>query len=278
MAQVSKSRIAVNWTIHGGGTDGYYYRKKSEGKSVQDDFIRMKDLFDHINKLLESECKGRSITSIKNFRWTSPGASIVSNEDIDDQFRGIFQHPYWEEVYGNKSILTRDKLGMDRLHMPVTAGKVVGDDAPMWGPGELLKDLQLSMFDQDKYNALPNENHKKKYVSDNVFTNELLSTEYANKYTQTTSGDFGLWLQRYVETEYNGEFPPFEKAFPSEWTKETDQGKLEKDLQKFHDDIFHVAQEENQMLWNQGMKFMDTVEVTRKMGPWKDIFGYEYEF
>lgn len=255
LAQVSKSRIAVNWTIHGGGTDGYYYRKKSEGKSVQDDFINMKDLFDHINKLLKSECNGRSIKSIKNFRWTSPGASIVSNEDIDDQFRGIFEHPYWEEVYGNRSMETRDKLGRDRLHQPVTSGVGAPEDAETWGPGELLKDLQLSMFDQDNYDALPDEQSKKKYVSDNVFTNELLSTEYANKYTQTTSDDFGLWMQRYVESEIDdsGDFPHFKRAFPSEWTNETEQGKLKKELQKLHDDIFHVAQEENQKLKDEKM-------------------------
>ena len=255
LAQVSKSRIAVNWTIHGGGTDGYYYRKTSEGKSVQDDFIRMKDLFDHVNDELAKNCKeGRRITSIKNFRWTSPGASIVSNEDIDDQFRGIFEHPYWEEVYGNRSMETRDKLGRDRLHQPVTSGVGAPEDAETWGPGELLKDLQLSMFDQDKYDALTDEEEKKKYVSDNVFTNELLSTEYANKYTQMTSGDFGLWFQRYVESEsQDGSFSPFKRAFPSEWTNEEDQGKLKKDLQKLHDDIFNVAQKENQILKDEKM-------------------------
>ena len=29
------------------------------------------------------------------------------------------------------------------------------------------------------------------------------------------------------------------------------------------------AKDENELLWNQGMKFLDTVEGTRKLGPWR---------
>ena len=38
------------------------------------------------------------------------------------------------------------------------------------------------------------------------------------------------------------------------------------------------AKDENELLWNQGMKFLDTVEGTRKLGPWRDIFSYDYKF
>jgi|TARA_B110000914_G_C15512730_1_gene471659 organic radical activating enzyme len=38
------------------------------------------------------------------------------------------------------------------------------------------------------------------------------------------------------------------------------------------------AKEESKFLWDQGMTFLDEVEKTRKMGPWKDIFNYEFKF
>ena len=38
------------------------------------------------------------------------------------------------------------------------------------------------------------------------------------------------------------------------------------------------AKDQNEFLWNQGIKFLDTVEETRKMGPWRDIFDYEYKW
>ena len=38
------------------------------------------------------------------------------------------------------------------------------------------------------------------------------------------------------------------------------------------------AKDENEFLWNQGMKFLYTVEETRKLGPWRDIFDYEYKW
>ena len=218
LAQVSKSRIAVNWTIHGGGTDGYYYRKESKGKPVQDDFIRMKDLFDHINQELAKNCnEGRRIKSIKNFRWTSPGASIVSNEDIDDNFRAIFEHPYWYDMYGPR-YYTRSGLGKAQCHKPQTVGGETQETETdvMWGPGELLTDLHLALYDHDEYNAL-SEVEKKKYVSENVFTNELLSTEYASAYTKSVSSDFGLWMMQYTGEEE--ELPGFEKAFPKGFYK-----------------------------------------------------------
>ena len=156
-----KTRIAVNWTTHGGGTDGYYYRKESKGKPVQDDFIRMKDLFDHVNDELAKNCKeGRRITSIKNFRWTSPGASIVSNEDIDDNFRGIFEHPHWYDLYG-LPYTTRHGLGKNRPHKPNTVGGRESDTGDTWGPGELLTDLHLALYDDDEYNALGEVEKKK---------------------------------------------------------------------------------------------------------------------
>ncbi len=222
MASNTKPVIKVNWTIHGGGTDGYYYRKESEGKPVQDDFIRMKDLFEHINDELAKNCKGgRRITSIKNFRWTSPGASIVSNEDIDDNFRAIFEHPYWYDMYGIR-YNTRSGLGRKKCHKPQTVGGETEEtetDAK-WGPGELLTDLHLALYDHDEYNAL-SEVEKKKYVSKNVFTNELLSTEYASAYTKSVSSDFGLWMMQYTGEEE--ELPGFEKAFPKGFYKNSEE-------------------------------------------------------
>jgi len=38
------------------------------------------------------------------------------------------------------------------------------------------------------------------------------------------------------------------------------------------------AETENDERWNQGNKYLDIVQLSRKMGPWKDIFNYAYRF
>lgn len=35
---------------------------------------------------------------------------------------------------------------------------------------------------------------------------------------------------------------------------------------------------EDDKLWNQGMQYLDVVSKTRKMGPWRDIFNYDYRY
>jgi hypothetical protein len=30
--------------------------------------------------------------------------------------------------------------------------------------------------------------------------------------------------------------------------------------------------------WNNGNKYLDVVQLSRKMGSWKDIFDYDYRF
>ena len=102
--------IKVNWTIHGGGSDNYYFRtskmpppENKELIKMYNDFVNVKDLYEHINKELAKVPgnEGRQIKSLKIFRWTSPGASIVSNEEVDDVFREIFEHPHWHQLYEN---------------------------------------------------------------------------------------------------------------------------------------------------------------------------------
>ena len=161
--------MKINWTIHGGGSDGYYYNEGElqAKKKMHEDFVNVKDLFEYINDQLPQEKK---IKSLKIFRWTSPGASIVSNQEIDDVFREIFEHPYWPQLYEG-AWKTRNAMGKDFKHLEATVGS---DEMDKRGPGELLKDLQLFMYDE----ANPQE-------ASDIFLNELLSTEFINKYTKT---------------------------------------------------------------------------------------------
>ena len=158
--------MKINWTIHGGGSDGYYYNegKLQAKKEMHEDFVKVKDLFEYINDQLPQEKK---IKSLKIFRWTSPGASIVSNEEIDDVFREIFEHPYWPQLYQSGAWKTRNAMGKNQKHMSATVGS---DEGEPRGPGELMKDLQLFMYDE----ANPQQ-------ATDVFLNELLSTEFINK-------------------------------------------------------------------------------------------------
>ena len=63
--------MKINWTIHGGGSDGYYYNegKLQAKKEMHEDFVKVKDLFDYINASLSGV---KNIKSLKVFRWTSP--------------------------------------------------------------------------------------------------------------------------------------------------------------------------------------------------------------
>ena len=228
--------IKVNWTQHGGGTDGYYYKlPESKGieelKAIHEDFVDVKVLLEEINKELQK--KEREITSLKIFRWTSPGAVLVTNEDIDDRFRAFFQHPLWHDIYENKQLNTRGGMG---ANLPAK-DKVVGSDEGMTrGPGELLKDLHLAKYrvgDENKDGYVPN-----------IFTNEILSSEYKNKYTQMVSEDFGLWLLRdtgeYGSTRGTVDVE-FQRAFPQDWMESTYM-KRKQALQKMHNEIFKIGQ------------------------------------
>ena len=152
--------MKINWTIHGGGSDGYYYNEGELDKKLKmhEDFVKVKDLFEYINGDLP---EGKKIKSLKIFRWTSPGASIVSNEEVDDVFREIFEHPYWPQLYESGAWKTRTAMGKNEKHMSTTVGS---DEGELRGPGELMKDLQLFMYDK----ANPQE-------ESDVFLNELLS-------------------------------------------------------------------------------------------------------
>ena len=115
LTKVIEPVIKVNWTQHGGGTDGYYYKlPESKGieelKAIHEDFVDVKELLEDINKELakapNDDGKVRKINCLKIFRWTSPGAVLVTNEDIDDQFRAFFEHPSWHYIYENKQLIT----------------------------------------------------------------------------------------------------------------------------------------------------------------------------
>lgn len=222
--------IKVNWTIHGGGSDNYYFRKSKmpppENKELikmYNDFVKVKDLYEHINQeLVKVHGKeGRKIKSLKIFRWTSPGASIVSNEEVDDVFRGIFQHPYWHQLYENPAWRTREALGKGVPQLSETVGAEVEYER---GPGELMNDLQLFSYVEGEDDG-------------DVFLNELLSTEYASKYTQSTSSDFGLW---FCQHDDDNDLPTFERELPwvYEWKKANEGAK------NMHDTIFKVGQGE----------------------------------
>jgi len=213
--------MKINWTIHGGGSDGYYYNEGELDKKLKmhEDFVKVKDLFEYINKELLPQ--GKKIKSLKIFRWTSPGASIVSNEDIDDVFREIFEHPYWPQLYQSGAWKTRTAMGKNEKHMSATVGSDSGEPR---GPGELMKDLQLFMYDQ----ANPQE-------ESDVFLNELLSTEFINKYTQATSSDFGIWTL-HDQGNYENSYPEFEKRVKK--TNSTSVKQQKTAAQKLHEDIF----------------------------------------
>ena len=233
LTSVIEPVIKVNWTQHGGGTDGYYYFTKQGGKgamnAIHEDFVDVKDLLEEINKALP---EGRTIKCLKIFRWTSPGAVIVSNEDIDDQFRAFFEHPLWHDIYANQQLNTRGGMG---ANLPAKEKVVGSDDGIKRGPGELLKDLHLAKYcigDEEKSGYVPN-----------IFTNEIISSEYKNKYTQMVSEDFGLWLLR--ETGDYGsvrgtEDVQFQRAFPEEWMQKTLKERKQA-LQKMHNDIFMIG-------------------------------------
>ena len=236
LVKVIEPVIKVNWTQHGGGTDGYYYKlPESKGieelKAIHEDFVDVKVLLEEINKELQK--KEREITSLKIFRWTSPGAVLVTNEDIDDRFRAFFQHPLWHDIYENKQLNTRGGMG---ANLPAK-DKVVGSDEGMTrGPGELLKDLHLAKYrvgDENKDGYVPN-----------IFTNEILSSEYKNKYTQMVSEDFGLWLLRdtgeYGSTRGTVDVE-FQRAFPQDWM-ESPYMKRKQALQTMHNRIFKIGQ------------------------------------
>ena len=38
------------------------------------------------------------------------------------------------------------------------------------------------------------------------------------------------------------------------------------------------AETENDERWKQGNKYLDVVQLSRKMGPWKDIFKHDYQY
>jgi len=224
--------IKVNWTIHGGGSDNYYFRTSKMPKDkkfikMYNDFVNVKDLYEHINKELAKVPgkKRREIKSLKIFRWTSPGASIVSNEEVDDVFREIFEHPYWHQLYENPAWKTGEALGKGVPQLPKTVGAEVEYER---GPGELMNDLQLFSYLEGEDDG-------------DVFLNELLSTEYASKYTQSISSDFGLWFCQHdpdAEAFANGLLPTFERKLP--WVS-----RKAKELAKnMHDTIFKVGKGE----------------------------------
>jgi len=225
--------IKVNWTQHGGGTDGYYYKlqKKEDLKPIHEDFVSVRVLLNDINDELPKE---RKIKSLKIFRWTSPGAVLVTNEDIDDKFRKCFEHPAWYDLYTNKQLKTRSGMGKD---MPSESTVVGAEEGMERGPGELLKDLHLA-----KYRVGDEEKEGKKY-EDDVFTNELISSEYENKYTNMVKDDFGLWFLRDTGEygrERGVEDVVFMREYPEAWGgNEVERGNK---LQKLHDDIFKIGQ------------------------------------
>ena len=217
--------MKINWTIHGGGSDGYYYNEGGlqTKKEMHEDFVKVKDLFEYINGELLPQ--GKKIKSLKIFRWTSPGASIVSNEDIDDVFREIFEHPYWPQLYQSGAWKTRTAMGKNEKHMSATVGSTDGEPR---GPGELMKDLQLFMYDE----ANPQEDS-------DVFLNELLSTEFINKYTQATSSDFGIWTL-HDDGDYSKKYPEFEKRVKK--TNSTSVKQQKTYAQKLHEEIFKTKE------------------------------------
>ena len=226
--------IKVNWTIHGGGSDNYYFRKSKmpppENKELikmYNDFVNVKDLYEHINKEL-AKVPGkrgkRKIKSLKIFRWTSPGASIVSNEEVDDVFREIFEHPYWHQLYGDPAWKTGEALGKGVPQLPKTVGAEVEYER---GPGELMNDLQLFSYVEGEDDG-------------DVFLNELLSTEYASKYTQSISSDFGLWFCQHNAADDDEVLPTFKSELP--WVVGSTKAKeLAKNM---HDTIFKVGKGE----------------------------------
>ena len=237
--QLIEGRIKVGWTAHGGGSDGYYFREtpssekggKDNFKATKMDFINLKDLLEDINNRLR-EIYGaetwKQIDAMSLFRWTSPGASIVSNEDIDDVFRDIFQHPTWVKLYKNKRLQSRDGMGSKELHLPQT----VGSGELEWrGPGELLKDLQVFTYRKD-------DELKEDYIRQ-IFLNELISSEYQSKFTQSISTDFDFWMSR-DDGLYGGkDVPELVRELPNEWTKgEKGPGTT---LKAIHDDILLVG-------------------------------------
>ena len=110
------------------------------------------------------------------------------------------------------------------------------DEGITRGPGELLKDLHLAKY-------YVGDEGKEGYVDD-VFTNEILSSEYKNKYTQMVSEDFGLWLLRdtgeYGSTRGTVDVE-FQRAFPQDWMESTYM-KRKQALQKMHNEIFKIGQ------------------------------------
>jgi hypothetical protein len=38
------------------------------------------------------------------------------------------------------------------------------------------------------------------------------------------------------------------------------------------------VESQNDLHWQQGNKYLDVVQLSRKMGPWKDIFNYDYQY
>jgi len=38
------------------------------------------------------------------------------------------------------------------------------------------------------------------------------------------------------------------------------------------------AESQDNDLWDKGNKYLDVVQLSRKMGPWKDIFNYDYQY
>ena len=236
--QLIEGRIKVCWTAHGGGSDGYYFREpsleKGRGdnfKATQRDFINIKDLLENINTRLK-EIYGnetwKQIEVMSVFRWTSPGASIVSNEAIDDEFRAIFQHPTWVKLYKNKSLFSRDGMGMYEPHLPQTVGS---GELESRGPGELLKDLQVFTYRVD-------DEKKEDYIRQ-IFLNELISSEYQSKFTQSISTDFDFWMSRDDGLYGDKDIPELVRKLPDEWTQEGKGARTT--LKDIHDDILLVG-------------------------------------
>jgi len=167
----------VAWTIHGGGTNGSYYDKteineKNVGYGL--DFISVCDVLDRINDNLPD---GKKLKTLKIHRWTSPGASLVTNSDIDNKFRYLVAHMNWPQAYESKLNMLRSSLGSKNAHPVVSVGDVY---RPQRGPGELLKDLQVFTCDKMKQYA-------------DIMTNENLESEYIPG-SKSTDEDFGVWI------------------------------------------------------------------------------------